>query len=149
MLGGAAAAGVGLTALTACGSNSSAAGSTAPAGGGSSAPSSTQPSSETSSAGGKQNAISVPVADVPVGGGKILAKQQVVVTQPTAGHFKAFSAICTHQGCIVGAIADKQIVCPCHGSKFSIADGSVTNGPAATPLPPKSLTKNGADLTVS
>src|SRR5690349_15478085 len=39
--------------------------------------------------------------DVPVGGGVIVDERNVVVTQPTAGQFKAFTAICTHQGCTV------------------------------------------------
>jgi Rieske Fe-S protein len=57
-----------------------------------------------------------------------------VVTQPTAGSFKAFTAVCTHQGCTVGTVAGGTIDCPCHGSKFSIKDGSVVNGPATSPL---------------
>ena len=56
-------------------------------------------------------------ADVPEGGGTILADQEVVVTQPTKGVFKAFTAICTHQGCTVTKVADGAIVCPCHGSR--------------------------------
>ena len=51
------------------------------------------------------------------------------MTQPTAGTFKAFSAICTHQGCMVGEVADGTIICPCHGSQFTIADGSVAQRP--------------------
>ena len=42
--------------------------------------------------------------------------------------------MCTHQGCIVGSISNGAIHCPCHGSAFSIKDGSVVNGPAASPL---------------
>ena len=72
-------------------------------------------------------------ADVPVGSGVIVGK--TVVTQPTAGHFKAFSAVCTHSGCLVNKIADGTIDCPCHGSKFSL-DGAVVNGPAKKPLEP-------------
>src|SRR5512139_1730364 len=73
-------------------------------------------------------------ADVPVGGGEVLADQKVVLTQPQAGTFKAFSAICTHQGCTVGSVSGGTINCPCHGSQFSAADGSVKNGPATAPL---------------
>lgn len=73
-------------------------------------------------------------ADVPVGGGVVLAEEKLVVTQPTAGTFEAFTALCTHQGCLVGSVADGAIVCPCHQSMFSITDGSVLSGPASSPL---------------
>ena len=73
-------------------------------------------------------------ADIPVGGGKVFANQKMVVTQPSAGQFKGFSAVCTHQGCLVDAVTDGTINCPCHASKFKVTDGSVTAGPAPTPL---------------
>jgi nitrite reductase/ring-hydroxylating ferredoxin subunit len=76
-----------------------------------------------------------PASDIPVGGGKVFASAQVVVTQPSAGEYKAFSAVCTHGQCIVDQVADGTIDCPCHGSKFSAKDGSVVIGPAASPLP--------------
>ncbi|MDX3309562.1 Rieske (2Fe-2S) protein [Streptomyces sp. NPDC054884] len=79
-------------------------------------------------------------SDIPVGGGKIFADEKVVVTQPTKDDFKAFSAVCTHQGCTVGTVADGVIRCPCHGSEFRIADGSVAGGPAPKPLPPEQIT---------
>ena len=78
-------------------------------------------------------------ADIPVGGGKIFQAQKVVVTQPAAGQFKAFSAVCTHMGCLVGTVSGGTIQCPCHGSRYSIADGSVAAGPAPRPLPPKQV----------
>jgi Rieske Fe-S protein len=73
-------------------------------------------------------------ADVPVGGGKIYGDEKVVVTQPAQGEFKAFTAVCTHQGCTVGSVRNGIIHCPCHGSEFKIADGSVAKGPADQPL---------------
>jgi Rieske Fe-S protein len=82
-------------------------------------------------------------ADVPVGGGKIFADKKIVVTQPAKGEFKAFSAVCTHQGCTVDEIKDGTIDCPCHGSKFKIADASVADGPASKPLPPAQITVSG------
>ena len=83
----------------------------------------------------KQTAKSVAaVADIPVGGGLILKKQGVVLTQPTKGKIKAFSTTCTHAGCAVTKINDGTINCPCHGSKFAIEDGEPTDGPAKTAL---------------
>ncbi|WP_438294591.1 Rieske (2Fe-2S) protein [Streptomyces sp. HUAS TT7] len=79
-------------------------------------------------------------SDIPVGGGKVFAEQKVVVTQPEAGTFKGFSAICTHQGCTVSSVSGGTINCPCHGSKYRIADASVTNGPAQRPLPAQQIT---------
>jgi len=71
-------------------------------------------------------------ADVPQGGGIITA--DYVITQPTAGQYKAFSKVCTHQGCDVNKIDGGTISCPCHGSKFSIETGEPTTGPATKPL---------------
>jgi Rieske Fe-S protein len=85
-------------------------------------------------------------ADIPVGGGKVLAAKKIVVTQPKAGSFDAFTAVCTHQGCIVGDVSGGTINCPCHGSKFSIANGSVVNGPATSPLAPVSIKVQGASI---
>ena len=100
-------------------------------------------------AAGTPAALRIPLADIPVGGGIIRAADKVVVTQATAGTYKAFSAVCQHQGCIVGAIEGKKIVCPCHGSAYSIVDGSVVNGPTTKPLIPKTATTDGSDLVVS
>lgn len=96
-----------------------------------------------------QAATEVSTSDVPVGGGTILEEELVVVTQPTEGDFKAFSAVCTHQGCPVQEIADGQIQCNCHGSAFSIEDGSVVTGPAARPLESKSVRLDGETVRVS
>ncbi len=85
-------------------------------------------------------------ADIPVGGGKILADKKIVITQPKAGSFDAFTAVCTHQGCIVGSVTGGTINCPCHGSKFSITNGSVVNGPASSPLAPVSIKVQGASI---
>jgi nitrite reductase/ring-hydroxylating ferredoxin subunit len=93
--------------------------------------------------------VTVAVGDIPVGGGKIFEAQQVVVAQPVAGTYKAFSAICTHQGCVVGSVQSGKIVCPCHQSEFSATDGSVSRGPAVTALTARTVTRNGDTLTVS
>jgi len=71
------------------------------------------------------------------------------VTQPQAGEVKAFSATCTHQGCMVRTVADGVIHCPCHNSEFSVADGSVQGGPAPKPLPAVEITVNGDSITLA
>ncbi|WP_046496160.1 Rieske (2Fe-2S) protein [Streptomyces odonnellii] len=87
--------------------------------------------------------------DIPEGGGMVFADKGVVVTQPAAGEFKAFSSKCTHQGCAVKDISDGIIHCPCHGSQFSAADGSVKSGPATQPLPAASITVTGDSITLA
>lgn len=88
-------------------------------------------------------------ATIPVGGGKVLTDQKVVITQPTAGEFKAFTAVCTHQGCVVADVSGGTINCPCHGSKFDITTGDVKQGPATRPLPRKTVSVSGDGISVS
>ncbi|WP_189787610.1 Rieske (2Fe-2S) protein [Streptomyces capitiformicae] len=88
-------------------------------------------------------------ADIPVGGGTIFKDRKVVVTQPEEGDFKAFSAVCTHRGCIVSSVSDDTINCACHGSKFSITDGAVENGPATAPLPAEQITVSGNSIRLA
>lgn len=98
--------------------------------------------------GGSAAKASVATAKVPVGGGVIL-QEKYVVTQPTSGTYKAFSAICTHQGCPVNSVEDGVIKCPCHGSEFSISDGSAKVGPATKALDAYAATVQGSDVEVS
>jgi Rieske Fe-S protein len=86
-------------------------------------------------------------SDIPVGGGKIIADDKIVITQPVAGEIKAFTAICTHMACVVGSVENGLIKCPCHGSEFKIADGSVAKGPAPAPLTAIPVTVNNGDIT--
>lgn len=86
---------------------------------------------------------------VPVGSGVIDNNLQSVITQPTSGEFKAFNYLCTHQGCPVSQISGSTIKCACHGSEFSIKDGSVVHGPATKPLTPKTATVKGSQVVVS
>jgi Rieske Fe-S protein len=109
---------------------SSSASAAAPASGGSAAPAAN---------------VIAKTADVPVGSGVIVDK--VVVTQPTAGVFKGFSAKCTHAGCTVNKVADGTIDCPCHGSKYNL-DGTVANGPAQKPLEAENITVQGDSIVL-
>ncbi|OYO14639.1 Rieske (2Fe-2S) protein [Enemella evansiae] len=91
--------------------------------------------------------VQVPKDKVAVGGGVVLEKR-FVVTQPTAGDFRAFSNICPHGGCSVSYVRQQQIVCACHGSEFSIVDGSRTLGPARTGLAQATVTDDGDNLRI-
>ena len=109
-----------------------------------SAPSSAASSSAAAS-GGAAGALAT-TSEIPVGGGMIFPAKLTVVTQPTAGEFKAFSAVCTHMGCTVNQIANGRIDCPCHGSEYSITDGAVLAGPAPKPLPAKTIKVTGDSI---
>ena len=59
--------------------------------------------------------------------------QPVIVVRTPQG-FRAFTAICTHLGCIVGWDAARhQIACPCHAGFFDIS-GRPVAGPPPRPL---------------
>jgi Rieske Fe-S protein len=109
---------------------------------------SSQAPSATAGPGSAAGGATAKTADIPVGGGKIFPDIQAVITQPKEGEFKAFSSICTHQQCPVAEVTDT-INCKCHGSKYSIADGSVVNPPAPQPLAAKTVTVDGDNLTVA
>ncbi|HLU42699.1 MAG TPA: Rieske 2Fe-2S domain-containing protein [Microthrixaceae bacterium] len=123
-LGGAALAGVGVPLLAACGGDDD-----APVEPGASAPPPGEPL--------------VAVADVPVGGAYIDTEQRLVVTQPTAGEFKAFDGTCPHARCAVSQQAQRQVICTCHGSRFAIEDGAVLDGPAPEGLAEIAITVEG------
>ena len=139
VLGGVAAVGAGAV-LAACGSDEP----TSSTGGGDS-------TADSGSGGGDAPAGGEigTTADVPVGGGTVFQKEKIVVTQPTEGDFKAFTAVCTHQGCTVGAVNGDTIQCNCHGSQYNAADGKVKKGPAPKALAPKKITVEGDKLIVT
>jgi Rieske Fe-S protein len=149
ILTGAGAAGVAAT-LAACGKSDSGG-----SGGGGSTGGSTggAPTGAPPTTGG--GGVTLKTADVPVNGGKILKDKDIVVTQPAAGQFRAFTATCTHAGCQVAAVSDGTINCDCHGSRYSIQDGSVKHSaPGLTPetqrpLARKNVTVSGDTITVA
>jgi Rieske Fe-S protein len=79
--------------------------------------------------------VLAPITDIPEDGGLVIGKAKVVLTR-TGNQIAAFSAVCTHQGCLVDQVKDGLITCPCHGSTFDAATGEVRAGPASSPLPP-------------
>jgi nitrite reductase/ring-hydroxylating ferredoxin subunit len=111
-------------------------------------PPSSNPSSPATGSTGAAGGATAKTSDIPVGSGKIFPDIEAVITQPKAGEFKAFSSICTHQQCPVSDVTDT-INCNCHGSKYSITDGSVVNPPAPQPLAAKTVTVDGENLTVA
>ena len=128
-------------ALAACGSE----GDKSAAGGEESTSSSAEASTSSAPAGAAPDGVIAKTADVPVGSGVIV--DDIVVTQPAAGEFKAFSSSCTHKGCAVNKVADGTIDCPCHGSKFNL-DGSVAKGPATAPLEAKPVSVQGDSIVL-
>jgi Rieske Fe-S protein len=136
-------------AVSACssgGSSSSAAGTNTSTTGGGAAPSTASSTPGAASGGNGAAGALATTGEIPVGGGKIFTSEKVVVTQPTAGDIKAFSAVCTHMGCLVSTISNGTIDCPCHGSQYSITNGSVVAGPAPKPLPTEAIKVSGTSI---
>ncbi|WGL50910.1 Rieske (2Fe-2S) protein [Nocardioides sp. BP30] len=150
VIGGAAIVGVGVPLLAACGSSD---GSATDSTGTSNTSGSSSAASSGGAAGSSSGSSSAqtlgPASDVTVGSGKIYTDAAVVVTQPTAGTYEGFSAICTHQGCPVTSISGGTINCTCHGSKFSIKDGSVVQGPATQSLEKVAVSVDGGNIVKS
>jgi nitrite reductase/ring-hydroxylating ferredoxin subunit len=129
--------GVAVPVLAACGSGDDGAGAQDPSPSDSASPPSESASASQPAASGEAGGAAVDglvaAADVPVGGGVVLADAGVVVTQPTRGRFKGFSATCTHQGSTLSSVANGVITCPNHGSQFAIEDGANVTGPNGEP----------------
>ena len=101
------------------------------------------PKVQSASGGGKVLAGSL--TDIPAGTGLVVAmgSKPVIVTNTEAG-VTAFSAVCTHLGCIVDFDATvRQIVCPCHDGHFNASTGVVVSGPPPRPLAPVATTIEG------
>jgi nitrite reductase/ring-hydroxylating ferredoxin subunit len=152
----------GTAAVAGCGGDSQTAGAPATTAGGptsaasssAAAPADSPTAAESSAAPGRtaakaRSGPSVATSSVPVGGGVILNNADYVVTQPSKGTFKAFTSICTHMRCTVGEVSGGFIRCSCHGSQFSIKDGSVANPPASQPLAEHKVTVSGGKVFVT
>lgn len=137
--------GLSLPLLAACGSSST----SSPVAAASRTPHAAAPTPRAASGAKATGTPLGPTSAVPVGGGTVFSNHQVVVTQPQAGQFKAFSAVCTHAGCLVDSVSGGQIHCPCHGSAFSAKDGSVVTGPATSPLPAESISVAGGTIRLT
>ncbi|HET7195328.1 MAG TPA: Rieske (2Fe-2S) protein [Nocardioides sp.] len=105
-------------------------------------PPTSEPSSPDKPSPGKKSTKDSPArelaatAEIPVGGGIVLTDARIVITQPQRGEFRAFSAVCTHEGQTVGRVEDNTITCLFHGSQYDAATGDVTTGPATAGLAP-------------
>ena len=91
------------------------------------------------------------VGEIPVGGVKLFEYpgpgEQCIMVRTTVDNYVAYSQKCTHLSCAVYYSGEKnQLICPCHNGAFSIADGSVIQGPPPRPLPRVVLERRGQDL---
>ncbi len=137
-------AGVGVPLLASCGADDTPASS-------SGAPSTSEESPSSGGTGdtGDTGGVLAKTSDIAVGACAVYPDAKVVVTQPSAGEFKCFTAVCTHQGCIVSSGSDGVIPCGCHGSQFSLEDGSPQAGPATTALAPVEIVVDGDDISLA
>lgn len=63
----------------------------------------------------------------------IVTQPPTIIVNAGGGSYKAFTAVCTHAGCLVGSFANGRITCPCHGSQYDL-NGQVVAGPAPAAL---------------
>lgn len=141
-LAGAVTVGVGVPFLAACGADDGSGPEEATSGAG-------QTGTPAPSGGGSAEGGLTTAGDIPVGGGTIFPDDGVVITQPSEGEFKAFTNICTHQGCPVTSVEDGVILCSCHRSTFSIEDGSPQGGPATSALAEIDLSVDGDSISLA
>ncbi|MBI4788226.1 MAG: Rieske (2Fe-2S) protein [Chloroflexi bacterium] len=102
-------------------------------------------------AGGASRLLVGPAKDLPVGQAKVLPvnDKPVIVVNTAQGGIKAFSAICTHLGCVVEWHQSKQyILCPCHDGRFNAVTGAVISGPPPSALPAVRVSVENGDIYV-
>lgn len=103
---------------------------------------------KTGTTGGGSRVLAGKLSELPAGTGKVVAmgSKPVIVTNSEAG-VTAFSAVCTHLGCIVDYDATlRHIVCPCHDGHFNPASGAVLSGPPPQPLAPVATAIEGDEI---
>lgn len=140
---GACAACLGAGALAACGGAETPGGTSAPTGGGSAS------GTGTGAGAGAGAGVRVPVANVPVGGSIFVKDDNLIVTQPQEGTFKAFDATCTHQQCAVSETEGGKLHCPCHQSNYDMSTGAPVSGPAPAPLTALTAALDGDAVVVT
>jgi cytochrome b6-f complex iron-sulfur subunit len=82
------------------------------------------------------------VEDFAIGTGKVVPvdNKPVIIVNTSVGGVKAFSAICTHLGCVVDWDKKRGVIhSPCHDGLFNPVTGAVVGGPPPRPLPPYEL----------
>ena len=95
--------------------------------------------------------VGAKTSDIPIGSGKKFDVEGVpiLITQPRAGEFRGFSAVCTHAGFVMTNVSNSEIKCDNHGALYSADDGSVLSGPAPRALGKVTVTVEGDDVLVS
>jgi cytochrome b6-f complex iron-sulfur subunit len=86
----------------------------------------------------QQRNVTFAEGEIPPGGAKFFEYHGTtgVIIRKNDGDLRAYSAVCTHLGCIVQwEMATQGFLCPCHAGRYT-SDGNVVSGP-----PPKALEK--------
>lgn len=99
---------------------------------------------------GRRRVLVGTLQELPPGQAKVLpvGDQPVIVVHPPQG-LRAYSAVCTHLGCIVQWDQQRQFIhCPCHDGRFNPVTGAVISGPPPAPLPPARLSQEGENIYV-
>lgn len=82
--------------------------------------------------------LAASLAAIPDGGGTVVRLPSGhVALERTGDSVRAFSAVCTHLGCVVQPDPEHKAAwyCPCHHGRYDRA-GRVVSGPPPRPLPP-------------
>jgi len=119
--------------------------------GGQAAPSTTTTTTASGGGGGAKGHLIGAVHSIPVGGAATFTIPSTgdpgIVFRTAASTFVAYDTVCPHAGCQVGwSTGASLMVCPCHGSTFEVANGSVVNGPASNGLTTLTVIEHAGNL---